>query len=121
MKKKDLLIAVTVLCVAVFLAFFIRVGHKPGEMIRIMIDGDEYGTYSLFKDCEIIIENAYGYNKLIIKEGMAYMESADCPDGYCVEHKPISETNETIVCLPHKLVVEIQGADETEVIDGISQ
>ena len=38
------------------------------------------------------------------------MTEADCPDGYCKRQGEISTEKETIVCLPHKLVVEIQGA-----------
>lgn len=35
------------------------------------------------------------------------MEEANCPDGYCEEQGKISEHTQTIVCLPHKLVVEV--------------
>ena len=37
------------------------------------------------------------------------MESADCKDQICVHHKPISGIHESIICLPHKLVIEIVG------------
>lgn len=112
MKKRDIQIAVIFVSVAVLLAFFMRVTRKSGELVEIRIDGEVYGTYSLGEDDEIEIQNDYGYNRLIIKEGVAFMDSADCPDKYCVEHKPISEANETIVCLPHRVVVEIEGTEE---------
>lgn len=35
------------------------------------------------------------------------MEEANCPDGYCEEQGKISGHTQTIVCLPHKLVVEV--------------
>lgn len=121
MKKRDVQMALILVGAALLIAFCMRFWNKPGEMVRIQIDGEVYGTYSLYKDDEIEINNQYGYNKLIIKEGLAYMDRADCPDKYCVEHKPISETNETIVCLPHKLVVEITGTEEAESIDVVSE
>ncbi|MBE5873272.1 MAG: NusG domain II-containing protein [Lachnospiraceae bacterium] len=121
MKKRDVQMALIFVGAALIIAFFMRGFNKPGEMVRIQIDGEVYGTYSLYKDDEIEIRNHYGYNKLIIKEGLAYMDKADCPDRYCVEHKPISETNETIVCLPHKLVVEIISAEKNDTIDGVSE
>ena len=46
------------------------------------------------------------------------MMQSSCPDLICVRHKAVSETGETIVCLPHKLVIEITGAPETE-LDGV--
>ncbi len=51
------------------------------------------------------------YNVLLIKDGQASMTEADCPDLICVHHKPVSREGETIVCLPHKLVVEVTGKD----------
>ena len=38
------------------------------------------------------------------------MTDADCPDKLCVKTGRISKTGETIVCLPHRVVVEIIGA-----------
>ncbi|MFR4337598.1 MAG: NusG domain II-containing protein [Lachnospira pectinoschiza] len=38
------------------------------------------------------------------------MTDADCPDKLCVKTGMISKTGETIVCLPHRVVVEIIGA-----------
>jgi len=35
------------------------------------------------------------------------MISADCPNQDCVLHKEISQSNESIVCLPHKVVVTV--------------
>lgn len=122
MKKKDYMVAIVVLCMAAVMAFFLQASHNgEGERVRIMIDGEVYGSYSLKRDCEVPIDNHYGYNKLVIQGGVAWMESADCPDGYCVEHKAISKSYETIVCLPHRLVVEIQGKDSENEYDSISR
>ncbi len=35
------------------------------------------------------------------------MTQADCPDGICANHKPIHKTGESIICLPHKVVVTV--------------
>ena len=42
------------------------------------------------------------------------MEEANCPDGYCEEQGKINGRTQTIVCLPHKLVVEVLDADGLE-------
>ena len=42
------------------------------------------------------------------------MIDADCPDQLCVKQKKISLKNETIVCLPNKVVIEIEGADSSQ-------
>jgi hypothetical protein len=48
------------------------------------------------------------------------MASSDCHNQVCVEHAPISHSGESIICLPHKLVVTIKGGKEAEV-DAIVQ
>lgn len=44
---------------------------------------------------------------LVISDGKADMESADCPNQICVHHSAISHTGETIVCLPNRVVIEV--------------
>ena len=45
---------------------------------------------------------------LIIKDGEAYMQEADCPNQICVHHSPVSHKGETIVCLPNRVIIEIR-------------
>lgn len=45
---------------------------------------------------------------LVIKDGEANMQEADCPNQICVHHSPISHKGETIVCLPNRVIVEIK-------------
>ena len=45
------------------------------------------------------------------------MIEADCPDRLCVKQKAICKNGETIVCLPHKVVVEIRSQEEN-LLDG---
>ena len=37
------------------------------------------------------------------------MEDADCPDKVCVKTGKIKKPGQTIVCLPHRTVIEITG------------
>ena len=48
------------------------------------------------------------------------MEEADCPDGYCEEQGKINNRTQTIVCLPHKLVVKIKTENDDSVIDDVT-
>ena len=49
------------------------------------------------------------FNRLVIRDGKAFMETATCPDGICVSHRPISRVGESIVCLPHRVIVKVIG------------
>lgn len=48
-----------------------------------------------------------GLNTIRIADGTVEVESANCSNQVCVEHDPIKDAGEEIVCLPHGLVVEI--------------
>ena len=54
-----------------------------------------------------------GTNRIVIQDNAVYMSDADCPDKLCVHTGTIHKTGETIVCLPHRVVVEITGTTDT--------
>ena len=82
--------------------------------VKITLDGKEYGTYSLDEDREIEIKTDNGNNKVEIHDKSVEMKEADCPDKYCVKQGKINKIRQNIVCLPHKIVVEIISADSSK-------
>lgn len=73
-------------------------------------------SFSSMPECP---ENV-SYNLLSIREGTVTMQAADCRDQICVHHIPISGSNESIICLPHKLVIAVTGEQgEDAALDGV--
>lgn len=115
MKKNDVILGGGILVIALVLFLVMHLTrNEAGNQIRIMVDGAVYGTYSLEKNQVIEVKEKDFYNRIRIQDGVAYMEEANCPDGYCEEQGKISGRTQTIVCLPHKLVVEVLDADGLE-------
>ena len=79
----------------------------PAGKVVISIDNKEYETVSLKENEKVVIENEYGKNVVIIKDGQVYVETADCPDKTCVKQGKIMKTGQSIVCLPHRMTVTI--------------
>lgn len=52
-----------------------------------------------------------GSNTFYIKNGTITMNSADCGDKTCIRTGTISKAGESIVCLPHRLVLTITSGD----------
>lgn len=114
-KRWDILILIFALIAAIILFSVFRLfPSQEAAYVLIKQDGKVYGNYLLNENKEISIENAWGENQIVIRDGKVWVESADCRDKICVNHRPISQTKEVIVCLPHRLVIEIR-ADEGEV------
>ena len=88
-----------------------------GAYVRVCSEGEPAERYPLREDREIRIQSANGENVLRIKDGQAFISYADCPDQYCVEHKPIGKSKESIVCLPNQLVITIEGGEAWELDD----
>ena len=121
-QKKDCILIVAVLFVAALSALIMALPQSTtGHMVQITIDGKIYGEYSLSDSQTITVDEPLGYNKVVIENGMAYMDEADCPDKYCMDYKPVSKGNETIICLPHKLVVEVIGKTDIQQPDVVVQ
>lgn len=115
MKKNDVILGGGILIAALLLFLVMHLTRgEEGNQIQITVDGTVYGTYSLAKDQVIEVKEKDFYNRIRIQDGKAYMEEANCPDGYCEEQGKISGRTQTIVCLPHKLVVEVLDADGLE-------
>lgn len=84
-------------------------------VVRVLREGQEIGTYSMLEDQTISIsDEEEGYNLLLISGGQVSVSDADCPDGLCIRQRPISRNGESIICLPHKLVIQIESKEESD-------
>lgn len=113
-KKKDgiLIAAILVICLIAYIMiqFVIK---KDGTMVLIKVDGKVTYELPLDIDNELTVSGYQGgENHIVIRGGSVSMTDADCPDKLCVNMGQISKTGETIVCLPHRVVVEIAGSKD---------
>ena len=114
MKKADLIIIVSVAIIVGVLSFFLYyVNSGSGNTVTVEKDGEIIQMLSLDEDFEKQYDFDGETNTLIIKDGKAMVTEANCPDGICANHKPISRAGESIICLPHKLVITVSN-DKTE-------
>ena len=85
-----------------------------GNVAVITVDGVEYDRIDLSKVTEsydIEIDTQYGHNTVHVEPGRISVTEADCPDGICVAQGAIDKGGVPIVCMPHHLVVKIEGSD----------
>ena len=114
MTKADMALIAVILAAAAAVFLFLFLFSEEGSSVVISRGGEEIGRYSLQEDSRIPLSDEEGENLLIIEDGTAWMEEADCPDGLCVRQGKISGSGESIICLPHELVVTIEGHQEQE-------
>ena len=113
----DIILIGVMLLVSLLVWGIVKFTQKDGGYVLVKIDGELAERYSLDSDTRVEIKTDDGHiNVLVISNGKAYIESADCPDKLCVKQHPISKAGESIICLPHKLVIVIEGESEVDAI-----
>ena len=57
-----------------------------------------------------------GTNTVVIKDGVVYINKASCKNQICVNTGKISKKGESIVCLPNRVELRIEGASEVDFV-----
>ena len=96
------------------IAFVVFRGWKTDTpMARITRDGvllEEIDLNRVDTPCTLTFEDGSGTNTVQVEKGRIRVSEADCPDQICVHQGWISDGVVPIVCLPHRLMIEIVGA-----------
>lgn len=121
MNKNDKILAGAALLAAILGFSWNFFSHpEEGGSAVVFVDKAEYASYPLDVDGEYEIKTKKGSNVLVISDGKADMVEADCPDKLCVKQKAANKNGETIVCLPHRVVVEIRSGEKDD-LDGVTK
>ncbi len=120
MRKGDwcILIGILAILMGSFFLFAMPERDQSQRQAVIIVDGAEYARYKLSPNFSEIIEidTQFGYNKLEIYDGKVRMLDANCEDQLDVKAGAIERVNETLICLPHRLLVTIQGQSKVDMV-----
>lgn len=111
-KKADIVLFVILIAMGLGLSAWSFAAGTAGQKAVITVDGKLYGTYSLAENQTIEIRQNNHINKITIKNGSVQMSYSDCRNQVCVKDGSIRDTNQSLVCLPNKVMVEITGGKE---------
>lgn len=110
--KNDLLLILAILLLAGGIRAYTRLTRRGGGSVTVAVDGVTVASFPLNTDRAWTWTGATGSNTLVIEDGAARVTEADCPDRLCVRQGAIRYAGESIVCLPHSLVVTVADGDE---------
>lgn len=128
-RKADIILFILLVTAGLAVTAALAMSHSGGDTVIIQSGGDLYATYSLFEDRTIEVpapgsakaadQSGSGhkytkYNIVVIKDGKVSVTEASCKNQVCVRHGEISRSGESIVCLPNRLVVRIEGGSPEE-------
>lgn len=113
--RTKLIAGLLLAAVAGSVVFILLRGRAPAPVARISRDGvllEEIDLSQVDEPYSLTLEDESGRNVLSVERGRVCVSEADCPDQVCVKQGWISNGAVPIVCLPHKLVVELVGTGE---------
>ena len=119
-RKADIVLVLVLLLVAAAAGIFMLAVRDTGGEAVVLRDGQEVLRLPLSEDAEEVITEGEDSNTVVIRDGTASVTQANCPDKVCVHTGEIRYEGQTIVCLPHELVVKIEGGEEQSV-DAVTQ
>lgn len=119
-KKADIILFILILAAGIAVSLSPLVKEFQGTEVRVTVNGETYGIYDLNENQTIEIDRDGHKNVIVIEDGTVRMEESTCKNQICVEHGRISTGNDSIVCLPNRVVVEIEADEggEADVISG---
>ncbi len=127
--KKASLIATAIIIVVVLAglaawsAFGAGSASQAASLKAVVHDGDgNTHEMDLSQDAQQTLTTSLGSNTVVVSAGKVHVEEADCPNHDCMRQGEIDTPGQQIVCLPHKLWIEVvaQGGASGQVPSSIA-
>lgn len=104
LKKGDKVIIASVLGLIILSSALLFLGEADGRTVTIRENNELIYKGSLYENKVIELNG----NTVEIKDGAVTVTNADCKNQICVNHGAITKKGESIICLPNKVIAEIE-------------
>jgi hypothetical protein len=115
MKRIDAIIIAVILVIAATAMFAMsamrQAADADGLRAEIYEDGVLTRTLPLDGASDITVNTKWGYNRIVVEDGGVRVAEADCGGLTCVHSGARSLPGDMIACLPHRLVIKLQGGE----------
>ena len=118
-RKADIVLLAVLILFGAGLAVPAAMQGDSGDTVRVTVNGKLYGSYRLSEDQTVEVKKGGKTNIVRIEDGRVWMESASCRNQICVHTGRISHSGQSIVCLPNRVSVTIEGKEgEYDAVSG---
>lgn len=114
--KFDIILIVVLICISATFILINKINSKKGTIALVYYDN------KIIKKIDLSIDKVYnvkGYNgnvKIIVKEGKIKVDKENSPHHLCSKQGYISKSYESIICLPNKIVIEIDSKKDIDTV-----
>lgn len=113
-RAADLILLVLVIASVIGIA--VSESRPEGGTVTVYVADRKYGEYPTSVDREIPIEAEGADMIMVIRDGAVKVTHSNCPNKQCTLSE-ISRQGQSIICLPNKVVIKIQGKSD---VDGVT-
>ncbi len=112
--KKDLLLIAVVLAIAAAgFAVNYLIRREPAIQVEVTVDAQVIHVLDLNQDTELDIQGYHGgTNHLVIRDGVAWIDEASCPDKVCINQGKIELNGQMIACRPNRVLVRVVSQED---------
>lgn len=109
-RKSDIIIIAAVLAIAALSLLFAVRNTSSADSVVVRINGEIAAEYSCYDtgEYEIKGENDIKLTLVISPQGVS-VQSASCPDKLCEKTGIITNTSQSIICLPGRISITLEG------------
>ncbi len=113
-RKGSILLIAAVMLGALLGSMFMQLvrPHATGELVARVTSHDEVvAVLPLSQEARQVVECEEGANTVVVQGEGVHIENANCKGGDCMKQGTIYDQGRLLVCLPHRLIVEIVPLD----------
>ena len=100
---------------------FWKVHSLPeGQYVVVQIDNRGEYRYAIGETGQIELNGPLGMVRIRMENGHVWIEETPCPHQLCKKMGHISKAGETLVCIPNKVFIIIEG-DSPSDVDAVTQ
>lgn len=117
MNKNDIKLIVVIFVIVTLSIIFINIFKKTGSFAKVYYEDDLILKIDLSKDGNYKVNGYNGEVLIEVKDNKIRVDRENSPRHLCSKQGFIDSTTQTIVCLPNKIIIKIEGKDQE--LDGV--
>ena len=105
--KHELILILVIVIISSIFILINNLTSKKGNIAKVYYDSKLIKTIDLNKNDTYIVKGYNGDVKIVVKDNKIKVDEENSPKHLCSKQGYISKSYETIICLPNKIVIEI--------------
>ena len=114
--KYDIILILTIICISIIFITLNKLNSKQGTNALVYYDNKLIKTIDLSIDKTYNIKGYNGNVVIVVKDNKIKVKEEKSPLHLCSKQGYISKSYETIVCLPNKIVIEIDTKKDIDTV-----